>query len=238
VQPEDAPAAFHGELRAYQKEALGWMRFLRDFGFGGCLADDMGLGKTVMVLAMLDARRLDPARAHRPSLIVLPRSLLFNWTSEAARFTPELRVLNFAHADRHSVADAIGYADVVLTTYGTLRRDVVTLQKQHFDYVVLDEAQAIKNAGTATAKGVRLLRADHRLALTGTPVENHLGELHSLFDFLNPGMLGRGKLLDPRALGSAAQPGEHLAALARGLRPFFLPRTKEEVAPELPPRTE
>jgi superfamily II DNA or RNA helicase len=238
VQPEDPPPSFHGQLREYQREALGWMRFLRDFRFGGCLADDMGLGKTVMVLAMLDARRVDSSRPHRPSLIVLPRSLLFNWMSEAARFTPELRMLDFAHAERHSATGAIADADVVLTTYGTLRRDVPALREHHFDYVVLDEAQAIKNAATATSKAVRLLSADHRLALTGTPVENHLGELHSLFDFLNPGLLGRGRVFDMRRRQTAPDSTEHIRRMARGLRPFFLRRTKEQVAPELPPRTE
>jgi SNF2 family DNA or RNA helicase len=127
---------------------------------------------------------------------------------------------------------------MVLTTYGTLRRDVVALQDHQFDYVVLDEAQAIKNAGTATAKAVRLVRAEHRLALTGTPVENHLGELQSLFEFLNPGLLGRGRLLDIRQQPRAVDANEHVARLAKGLRPFFLRRTKEQVAPELPPRTE
>jgi SNF2 family DNA or RNA helicase len=231
VHPEDAAPTFHGELREYQRESLGWMRFLRDFGFGGCLADDMGLGKTVMVLAMLEARRVETARGHKPSLIVLPRSLLFNWMSEAVRFAPELRVLDFAHADRHNAAHAIPASDMVLTTYGTLRRDVTVLKDHRFDYVVLDEAQAIKNAGTATAKAVRLLQADHRLALTGTPVENHLGELYSLFDFLNPGLLGHQKSRRPKE-------DQQLATLARGLRPFILRRTKEQVAPELPPRTE
>jgi superfamily II DNA or RNA helicase len=232
----EAPApTFAGCLRDYQKEALGWMRFLRDFGFGGCLADDMGLGKTVMVLAMLDKRRHD-TRSHTPSLIVLPRSLLFNWQTEAARFTPELRVLDFAHADRHSAAAEIARADLVLTTYGTLRRDVVMLKDQAFDYVVLDEAQAIKNANTATAKAARLLRGDHRLALTGTPVENHLGELHSLFDFLNPGLLGKKGVLGQGARGAGED--DYVRRLAKGLRPFFLRRTKEQVAPELPPRTD
>jgi superfamily II DNA or RNA helicase len=238
VRAEDAPPTFRGTLRGYQREALGWMRFLRDFGFGGCLADDMGLGKTVMVLAMLEQRRLDSARAHKPSLVVLPRSLLFNWMSEASRFAPELRILDFAHAERHEAIDAIPDADLVLTTYGTLRRDVPALQNHHFDYVILDEAQAIKNAGTATAKAVRLLRADHRLALTGTPVENHLGELQSLFDFLNPGLLGRGDVFELRGITTIAESREHIARLAKGLRPFFLRRTKEQVAPELPSRTE
>jgi SNF2 family DNA or RNA helicase len=237
VRPEDPPPTFQGALREYQREALGWMRFLREFGFGGCLADDMGLGKTVMVLAMLELRRLDPSRPHRPSVVVLPRSLLFNWTTESARFVPGLRVLDFAHAERHAAIEAIADHDLVLTTYGTLRRDVAALQDQPFDYVILDEAQAIKNAATATAKAVRLLRADHRLALTGTPVENHLGELHSLFDFLNPGLLGRGDVLDVKR-ASQREVDDHIRLLAKGLRPFFLRRTKEQVAPELPSRTE
>ena len=238
LRAEDPPPTFHGVLREYQRESLGWMRFLRDFGFGGCLADDMGLGKTVMVLAMLDTRRLDTTRPHRPSLAVLPRSLLFNWTTEASRFAPQLRILDFAHADRHSAMDAIPATDLVLTTYGTLRRDVPALREFEFDYVILDEAQAIKNAETATSKAVRLLRADHRLALTGTPVENHLGELQSLFDFLNPGLLGRGRLLDVSKSSDSAAEAEYVARVAKGLRPFFLRRTKEQVAPELPSRTE
>ena len=127
-EPEDAPATFTGRLRGYQREALGWLRFLREFGFGGCLADDMGLGKTVVVLALLEARRLDRNRAPRPSLVVLPRSLVFNWISEAGRFAPALRMLDFAGADRHAAADDLSSVDVVLTTYGTLRRDVARLQ--------------------------------------------------------------------------------------------------------------
>lgn len=238
VRAEEAPPTFHGELRDYQREALGWMRFLRDFGFGGCLADDMGLGKTVMVLAMLEARRTDPAREHKPSLVVMPRSLVFNWTSEAARFAPGLRILDFAHAERHGAVHTVADADLVLITYGTLRRDIATLKDYAFDYVILDEAQAIKNAGTATAKAVRLLHADHRLALSGTPIENHLGELYSLFEFLNPGLLGSGRVLDARRLTGGAETPGHMARLAAGLRPFFLRRTKEHVTPELPARTE
>ena len=238
VHPEDPAATFQGELRDYQREALGWMRFLRDFGFGGCLADDMGLGKTVMVLAMLDARRDDREKRRRPSLIVMPRSLIFNWTSEAARFAPGLRLLDFAHAERQAAIADIAAADVVLITYGTLRRDIAVLKDLEFDYVVLDEAQAIKNVNTATAKAVRLLRADHRLALTGTPIENHLGELYSLFEFLNPGLLGSGRVLDARRLLGGASSPEYLSRLAAGLRPFFLRRTKEHVTPELPPRTD
>lgn len=238
LKPEAAPSSFNGQLRGYQREALGWFRFLREFGFGGCLADDMGLGKTVVVLALLEARRVERNSERRPSLVVLPRSLVFNWTSEAARFAPALRVLDFAGADRHLAAGSLIDADVVLTTYGTLRRDIARLQAHRFDYVILDEAQAIKNDSTSTAKAVRLLQGDHRLALTGTPVENHLGELFSLFEFLNPGLLGTGRLFDrPRGTTAGAERG-HVDKVARGLRPFILRRTKEQVAPELPARTE
>ncbi|NBU39182.1 MAG: DEAD/DEAH box helicase, partial [Actinobacteria bacterium] len=149
------PAGFVGELRGYQHEALGWFAFLRQFGLGGCLADDMGLGKTVQVLALLEARR---AEGRGPSLLVVPRSLVFNWVQEAARFTPQLRVLDLSMPDRADTPIEQIDADLVITTYGTLRRDVLLLGQRRFDYLVLDEAQAIKNAGTATAKAARLLR--------------------------------------------------------------------------------
>jgi len=232
----DPPSSFIGQLRDYQMEALGWFEFLRQFGFGGCLADDMGLGKTVMVLALLDARRQEPAAERRPSLAVVPRSLVFNWIAEARRFAPELRVLDYtgpqrvnAHLDDH---------DLVLTTYGTLRRDAPALKDYEFDYLVLDEAQAIKNAVTATAKAVRLLRGRHRLALSGTPVENHIGELWSLFEFLNPGLLGSSSAFARASAVQRRDGGEDLALVARALKPLILRRTKAQVAPELPERTE
>ena len=190
VEPAAQPQGFCGQLRNYQAEGLGWFQFLERFSFGGCLADDMGLGKTAQVLALLEMRR--EARAagevQAPSLIVVPRSLVFNWKQEAARFSPRLRVLDYTGVARNG-SDFSGY-DVVLTTYGTVRRDAARLKDVEFDYVVLDEAQAVKNAGTESSKAVRLLRARQRLALSGTPVENHLGELWTLFEFLNPGMLG------------------------------------------------
>jgi SNF2 family DNA or RNA helicase len=195
----------------------------------------MGLGKTVMVLAMLAARRDDPERHGRPSLIVVPRSLVHNWIAEAARFTPDLRVVDFSSSNRRQDAIADG-ADIVLVTYGTLRRDVLRMKDLEFDYVILDEAQAIKNAATASAKAARLLRGRHRLALTGTPIENHLGELWSLFEFLNPGILGQSKVFQRAA--SSAPDRDAIALLARGLRPFMLRRTKQQVATELPSKTE
>lgn len=232
----DPPPSFRGTLREYQREALGWFEFLRRFNFGGCLADDMGLGKTVMVLALLDGCRHGRGSGpHIPSIVVVPKSLVFNWMEEAARFAPELKILDYTGPvrDRAAIADA----DLVLTTYGTLRRDAVELSGIEFEYAILDEAQAIKNATTASAKAARLLRARHRLALSGTPIENHLGELWSLFEFLNPGLLGTAKTFH-RASAARTRTDEDLEWLSRALRPFMLRRTKEQVAPELPRRTE
>jgi len=234
----EQPAGFLGRLRDYQREGLGWMHFLRRFSFGGCLADDMGVGKTAQVLALLETRRELRAGGEPvgPSLVVVPRSLVFNWKQEAARFTPRLRVLDHTGLTRNG--NNFAGCDVILTTYGTLRRDALQLKDVEFDYVVLDEAQAVKNAGTESAKAVRLLRGGHRLALSGTPVENHLGELWTLFEFLNPGMLGTASVFK-LAGGAARNPDEETRRLlAHALRPFILRRTKEQVARELPPKSE
>jgi superfamily II DNA or RNA helicase len=241
VTAQDPPVTFHGALRDYQRDALGWFAFLRRFGFGGCLADEMGLGKTVMVLAALEARRLEREQAGsppQPSLIVVPRSLVFNWLQEAARFAPALRMLDATGSQRRDAFDRFGDHDVVVVTYGTLRRDIGQLKDVAFDYAILDEAQAIKNASTAAARAARLLRAAHRLALSGTPVENHLGELWSLFEFLNPGLLGSATAFTGARAVNASGDEEMLSIIGRGLRPFILRRTKEQVASELPPRTE
>jgi SNF2 family DNA or RNA helicase len=237
IRPLDAPASFHGTLREYQCEALGWFAFLRRFGFGGCLADDMGLGKTVMVLALLEARRLSQEKDRpRTSVVVVPRSLVHNWIDEASRFAPGLKVVDYT-GDARAAAKVEDF-DVLLTTYGTLRRDAPRLSEQRFDYVILDEAQAIKNATTASAKAARLLRGSHRLALSGTPIENHLGELWSLFEFLNPGFLGPAAAFG-KAVPATGRPERlDLELVARALRPFILRRTKEQVAPELPEKFE
>ncbi len=233
VRTAEQPEGFVGQLRDYQREGVGWMEFLREFGFGGCLADDMGVGKTAQVLAVLESRR---AEGKGPSLVVAPKSLMFNWRAESARFTPRLRVLE--HTGLARDVELIAKHDLVLSTYGTLLRDAAQLAEIEFDYVVLDEAQAIKNASTASAKAVRLLRGAHRLALSGTPVENHLGELWSLFEFLNPGMLGEARVLK-LAGGLARNPSEESRRLlAQALRPFILRRTKQQVARELPAKTE
>jgi SNF2 family DNA or RNA helicase len=242
----EQPAGFVGQLRDYQRDGIGWMEFLRRFGFGGCLADDMGVGKTAQVLAMLEARRALRTSSKGngsgkdapcgPSLVVVPKSLVFNWKQEAARFTPLLRVLDHTGLTR----DVTGFAgyDVILTTYGTLRRDAAEFKELEFDYIVLDEAQTIKNANTESAKAARLLRGRNRLALSGTPVENHLGELWSIFEFLNPGMLGAASVLK-LAGGAGRNPNEETRRLlAHALRPFILRRTKEQVARELPAKSE
>jgi superfamily II DNA or RNA helicase len=235
IEPVEPSSSFRGTLREYQKRALGWFAYLRQFGFGGCLADDMGLGKTVQVLALLDSHR---AERSGPSLVVAPRSVLYNWASEAARFAPELRVLVHDGADREATAERLAEHDLVLTTYGLLRRDAEALAKVTFDYAVLDEAQAIKTARSAAAKAAHSLVARHKLALTGTPIENHLGELASLLDFLNPGVLGASSALAHLAPASRKLDEESRLLLARGIRPFFLRRTKQQVAPELPARVE
>ncbi len=240
VGPAGQPEAFVGTLRGYQLEGLGWMHFLREFGFGGCLADDMGVGKTPQVLALLEVRRAlrEAGETLPPSLVVVPRSLIYNWKLEAARFTPKLRLLDHTGTARAKETEAFAGYDLVLTTYGTLRRDAASFKDHRFDYVVLDEAQAIKNAASESAKAARLLEANHRLALSGTPIENHLGELWSLFEFLNPGMLGAASVFQA-AGGALRNPDEatrHM--LARALRPFILRRTKDQVAPELPEKLE
>lgn len=237
IKPKKEPRGFKGTLREYQRHGLGWLGFLRDFGLGGVLADDMGLGKTVQVLALLRANRTPSKTTGLASLVVAPRSLVYNWIDEAARFTPTLSVIEYGGPDREALRDELGKHDIVVTTYGTLRRDVGFLSTVEFDTVVLDEAQAIKNRESQVAKASRLLDARHRLALTGTPIENHLGELGSLFEFLNPGFLGRLPMLDVLASGRAASKQE-LALVASGMRPFILRRTKAEVLADLPPKTE
>ena len=250
IKAKKEPKGFTGTLRGYQREGLGWLTFLREFGLGGVLADDMGLGKTVQVLALLQAtrgaRKTRSAKGAKngkggngraPVLVVAPRSLVYNWIDEAARFTPELAVVEYGGPDREGLREQLSAFDLVVTTYGTLRRDVAYLATVEFDTVILDEAQAIKNRDSQVAKASRLLQGRHRLALTGTPIENHLGELGSLFEFLNPGFLGRMPALEALATGRQASQQE-LALIAAGMRPFILRRTKAQVLDDLPPKTE
>jgi superfamily II DNA or RNA helicase len=237
VAATDAPPGFQGELRPYQREGLGWLEYLRRFGFGGILADDMGLGKTVQVLALLQRLRFK-RQLKGPSLIVVPRSLVFNWMQEAARFTPRLRVLDYTGTNRHALRERFDNYDLIVTTYGTVRSDIAELCSIEFEYAILDEAQAIKNSDSQSAKAARLLKARHRLAMSGTPIENHLGELWSIFEFLNPGMLGTAGVFKRTASGASGQDEQARKLLARALRPFILRRTKQQVVKDLPDKIE
>ncbi len=237
LTPKDAPAGFRGELRPYQQEGLGWLEYLQKFEFGGILADDMGLGKTIQVLAHLQSRRTRRL-SKGPSLIVVPRSLVFNWIQEAERFTPRLRVLDYTGPNRHALREEFCNHDLIVTTYGTLRTDIIELGKIEFDYLILDEAQAIKNAESQAAKAARLLKGRYRLAMSGTPIENHIGELWSIFEFLNPGMLGPGSAFKRFTGGTSATDEGSRTLLAKALKPFILRRTKKEVVKDLPDKIE
>ncbi|MBK1648707.1 SNF2-related protein [Rhabdochromatium marinum] len=239
IAPVEPPVGLNAELRPYQRKGLDWLQFLRDFDLGGVLADDMGLGKTIQCLTHLLVEK-QAGRADHPSLVVAPTSLMFNWRREAERFTPELKVLLLQGPARRTRFAEIPQHDLVLTTYPLLPRDYRELSAYTYHLLILDEAQAVKNPRSKAAEAVRAVKARHRLCLTGTPLENHLGELWSLMDFLMPGLLGddrRFKRLFRTPIEKFAdQPRSE--QLRRRIAPFMLRRTKEEVAPELPPKTE
>ena len=236
-QPVPAPEGFRGSLRSYQEEALAWLEFLDASGLGGCLALDMGLGKTPTVLA-----RVLAARAEHPTLVIAPPAVVGNWAAEAARFTPSLRVVVHHGSDRSSAGELAGMAagaDVVLTTYGTAVRDVEALAAVAWDRVVIDEAQAIKNPASETAQQLRRIPARTRLALTGTPIENGLGDLWSILDFTNPGLVGSRPQfithLSGKSDGDAPAAEVALRAL-NGLLVFRRTKAEPAIAAELPER--
>lgn len=239
VEEKALPTDFQGELRNYQKAGYDWLHFLHDYGFGGILADDMGLGKTVQVLTLLLSLR-ESGDARAADLIVLPRSLLVNWQREAERFTPALRVYRHFGQGRPRDISIFDDYDLILTTYGTMRKDIEFLRSYRFHYAVLDESQAIKNPLSQTAKAARLLSAEHRLAMTGTPVENNAFELWSQFAFVNPGLLGGMTYFKEEFARPIERSGDEAAAefLRKMVYPFILRRTKDQVASELPLRTE
>ena len=225
LTPPELPDDLRAELRTYQKTGVAWMQFLARATLGGILADDMGLGKTVQALAALVGR----------TLVVCPASVVHNWSAETARFRPGLRVLVYHGARRELDSDA----DVVLTTYATMRRDIETLAAAEWGTVILDEAQAIKNPESQAARSAYRLEARLRMALTGTPVENRLDELWSLMHFASPGLLGgRSDFRDRYARPISDGDSEQAARLRQRIKPFVLRRLKRDVAPELPPRTE
>ena len=241
ISPRILPYGFLGELRPYQKTGYDWLHFLHEYRLGGCLADDMGLGKTVQALVFLQSiyhgSSNNPGKA---SLLVVPRSLLVNWQREAHRFTPEIKILEFFEAQRTKDTSEFDKFDLVITTYGVMLRDIQLLHGYNFYYAILDESQAIKNPFSQTARASHLLQANHRLVLTGTPIENSTAELWSQFNFLNPGLLGSFNYFKSE-FGIPIErkyDEKALKALRKIVFPFILRRSKDQVAPELPPRTE
>ncbi|MEF8702213.1 MAG: DEAD/DEAH box helicase [Candidatus Accumulibacter sp. UW26] len=234
----EPPAGLGLELRHYQTEGLAWLQFLREQNLAGILADDMGLGKTAQTLAHLLLEK-EGGRLDLPALIVLPTSLIFNWKNEAARFAPSLSILSLHGPERKTRFGEIAGHDVVLTTYPLLWRDAAELTRHRYHLLILDEAQTVKNARSQGAEVVRRIVARHRLCLTGTPLENHLGELWSQFDFLLPGFLGNNQTFTKYWRTPIEKQGDtdRRELLAQRVRPFILRRKKEEVARELPPKT-
>lgn len=226
-------------LRPYQKQGVAWLRFLRDNGFGGVLADEMGLGKTLQVLAHLTTVRAERTGLP-PCLVVCPTTLVFNWAAEARKFTPQLRVLTLSGPQRHARFASISEHDLIITSYALIRRDSEKYADLNFDTVVLDEAQHIKNRRTQNAVAVKSIRSEHRLVLTGTPLENSVFDLWSLFDFLLPGYLGKAEDFRERyeIPITKERDANVMTRLGRRLRPFLLRRLKREVASELPAKLE
>lgn len=238
VQAIAPPQGLQIQLRTYQQEGLAWLQYLRQHNLAGILADDMGLGKTAQTLAHILLEK-EAGRLDRPCLVILPTSLVFNWKREAARFAPALRILSLHGKDRAERFAQIPEHDVCLSTYPLLWRDREALKAQAYHLLILDEAQAVKNATSQAAQVVRELSARHRLCLTGTPLENHLGELWAQFDFLLPGFLGDSRTFSTTWRTPIEKQGNQVRReiLANRLRPFILRRHKEEVASELPEKT-
>lgn len=236
------PDHFKGELRSYQKAGYNWFGFLREYNFGGCLADDMGLGKTIQTLAMLQKlKEEDLAKQTKStSLIIMPTSLIYNWMSEAKKFTPKLKILAHTGTFRNKEIDGFIEYDVIITTYGITRVDAGILSHFYFNYIILDESQNIKNPASKSFKAVRALKSRHRLILSGTPVENSVGDLWTQLTFLNPGLLGTQSFFNEEYVQAIEKKKDEEKArkLQALIKPFVLRRTKEQVAAELPPKTE
>ncbi len=238
IEPVPVPDTFCGKLFPYQKAGYDWLHFLKENRFGGCLADDMGLGKTIQILAFLQAQ-YENSKDVPPSLIVVPRSLLINWQKEAQHFTPNLRILQYFGNSRHEIKNQFSQTDLIITTYGVMMRDITELREEEFHYIVLDESQTIKNPLSKTAKASRLLNAHHRVTLTGTPVENNVMDLWSQFAFLNPGLLGSLEYFKSEFGGQIANGNnESMELLRQMVYPFIMRRTKQQVMPDLPEKTE
>ncbi len=238
IETYDPPQNFQGELRRYQKAGYDWLRFLNQYRFGGCLADDMGLGKTVQTLALLQAEK--EWGIEEPSLLVMPTSLLYNWRLEAERFTPDLKVFLYTGTYREKNTEQFKGYDLVLTSYGIARIDVDLLKTFRFNYIILDESQAIKNPTSGVSKAVMKLHAAHRLILTGTPLENSTMDLWTQMTFINPGLLGTQTFFKKEYLIPIEKKNdaEKRQRLYDHIKPFILRRHKSQVATDLPEKVE
>jgi len=242
IEDIPTPTHFEGTLRPYQKAGYNWFHFLQTYKFGGCLADDMGLGKTVQTLALLQQQKeaLKHTDHAKTSLLILPTSLLYNWQKEAEKFAPRLRILS--HTGTNRLKDAFGFShfDLIMTTYGIARSDEDLLGKFFFNYVILDESQHIKNPTSKSFKAIKTLKSRHKLALSGTPIENSVSDIWSQMHFTNPGLLGsysyfQKEFVVPIEKKKDEDKASRLQAI---IKPFILRRTKDQVAKELPPKTE
>ncbi|MHA4736429.1 DEAD/DEAH box helicase [Dyadobacter sp. MSC1_007] len=238
IEPVEPPVHFEGILRPYQKTGYDWLNFLKQYRFGGCLADDMGLGKTVQTLALLQSEK--EAGANRPSILIMPTSLLYNWQLEAKKFTPELRVMLYTGTNREKDTTQFENFDLILTSYGIIRLDIEIMEHYRFNYVILDESQAIKNPSSIITKAVRKLNSSHRLVLTGTPIENNTLDLWSQMSFVNPGLLGTQAFFRDEFQIPIEKRGdeEKTKRLYNLIKPFILRRLKSQVATDLPEKVE
>lgn len=238
IKDIEVPKELNASLREYQKQGLNWLNFLDDFGFGGCLADDMGLGKTIQIITFILLQR--KKQVHNTNLIVVPASLIFNWQQEILKFAPSINVYTFHGAGRIKDPSDFDNYEVIITTYGTLLSDISTLKKYSFNYIILDESQAIKNPESQRYRAACLLKSRNKLVLTGTPVENNTFDLFGQFSFVCPGLLGNKQQFK----GHYSMPIDKFEDSGRAkelrqkINPFLLRRTKKQVAKELPEKTE
>lgn len=236
------PVHFKGDLRSYQKAGYNWFSFLREYNFGGCLADDMGLGKTIQTLAMLQKIKEEDEQnsTKSTSLIVMPTSLIYNWLNEAKKFTPKLKIHAHTGSSRNKDISQFAKYDIIITTYGITRVDIDLLKEYYFNYIILDESQNIKNPSSKSFKAVRALKSRHKLVLSGTPVENSVSDLWTQLTFLNPGLLGTQAFFNEEYVQAIEKRKDEEKArkLQAIIKPFVLRRTKEQVASELPAKTE
>ncbi|MBW4889245.1 DEAD/DEAH box helicase [Mucilaginibacter sp. HMF5004] len=238
IQNIDVPAGFNGTLRHYQQQGLNWLNFLDEFNFGGCLADDMGLGKTVQIIAFILSQR--GKVSHNTNLLVVPTSLIFNWQAEIKKFAPGIKIHTIYGADRIKNTDEFGKFEVILTSYGTLLSDVNFLRHYEFNYIFLDESQNIKNPGSQRYKSVMLLKSRNRIVITGTPIENNTFDIYGQLSFACPGLLGSRQYF--KDIYSTPidkfKVSKRSRELQQKIKPFILRRAKDQVATELPEKTE